>query len=299
MGRTSKIVRRSIFSFLQNYQYFTLTPALLAFPYAVSTLLTQSLIPSLPLLPIVHGRLRSLFLAAGFPPSSQLFAILNLKLSQTILTFLFVCPFSFSFLLLAKASIIRFLKPPKQPSLSSLFSPLLITQLCNSIVIITTNSTCFFLLVIFFNFFEFFELSSPRTLLFISIIGAIFYSIILANAYIICNLALVSSGMDQHGGFLSILKACVLLQGRIAVALSLVVPINLSLAAIEALFQYRIIRNFHRSMAPDLAMLLEGLLIAYLYALILVLDTVVGCMLWRSCKKDQKERYFLHIEMLP
>ncbi|KAI3463931.1 hypothetical protein Pfo_020594 [Paulownia fortunei] len=307
MGKAGRIIRRSIFSFLQNYQYFTSTPSLLAFPFAASYLLSQSLIPSSHLFPLVHGRLRSLFLAAGFPPSSELFAILSLKLSQTILTFLFVCPFTFSFLLLAKASIIKALdhhKVAEQPAVSSwilLFNPLLITQLCNSLVILAANATCFFLLVISFNCFHVLGLSSPGPLLLLSATGAIVYSIILANAYIICILALVSSGMEKHGGFISILKACVLIQGRTATALSLAVPINMALAAIEALFQYRIIRAYHRARAPNSAMLLEGMLIAYLYAVLLVLDTVVGCVFWRSCKTDhqidQEEMYSHQIEI--
>lgn len=294
MGKTSTVLRRSIFSFLQNYHYFTSTPSLLAFPFAISTLLSQSLVSSSSLFLSVHGRLSSLFLAAGFPPSSELFTILSLKLSQTILTFLFVCPFSFSFLLLAKASVIKAVahhKPAQQPSFSSwihLFSPLLITQLCNSLVVLAANATCFFLLVILFNFLDVLGLSSHRSQLLLSAMGAVIYSVILANAYITCNLALVSSGMDKRGGFISILKACVLIQGRTATALSLAVPINMTLAAVEALFQYRVVRAFHRAKAPDSAVLLEGLLVGYLYAVLVVLDTVVGCVFWRRCKTDNQ-----------
>ncbi|KAL0421934.1 UNVERIFIED_CONTAM: hypothetical protein Slati_3216300 [Sesamum latifolium] len=130
-------------------------------------------------------------------------------------------------------------------------------QLCNSLVILAANATCFFLLVIFFNFFDVLGLSSPRSQLLLSATGAVVYSIILANAYITCNLALVLAGMEKRGGFISILKACVLIQGRTATALSLAVPINMALAAIEALFQYRIVSAYHQVKAPDSAMLLE------------------------------------------
>ncbi|KAL0335600.1 UNVERIFIED_CONTAM: hypothetical protein Sradi_4771900 [Sesamum radiatum] len=307
MGKAGAVIRRSIFSFLQNYHYFTSMPALLAFPFAVSTLLSQSLISSSSLFPLVHGRLSSLFLAAGFPPSSELFTVLGLKLSQTILTFFFVCPFMFSFLLLSKASVIKAIghhKPAEQPSFSSwipLFCPLLITQLCNSLVILAANATCFFLLVIFFNFFDVLGLSSPRSQLLLSATGAVIYSIILANAYITCNLALVLAGMEKRGGFISILKACVLIQGRTATALSLAVPINMALAAIEALFQYRVVSAYHRAKGPDSAMLLEGMLIGYLFALLVVLDTVIGCVFWKNCKTDiqtdQEETYAHRIEI--
>lgn len=308
MGTTTcRIIRQSTFSFLKNYQYFTSTPALVAFPFALSSLLSHSLITSSYLFPLLRLRLTSLFLAAGFPPSSQLFAILNLKLSQTILTFLFVSPFTYSFLLLAKASVIQAhrKKPPHEPEFSSwiaLFRPLLITQLCNSLLILSANATCFFLLVIFFNCFYVLGLSSQTHLLLISATGALIYSIVLANAYVVSNLALVSSGMEKRGGFISILKACVLIQGRTATALSLAVPMNMALAAIEVLFQYRVAGAYYsRATAPNLAMLLEGMLVAYLYALLLVLDTIVNCVFWRSCKTEQvvnqEERYSHMIEI--
>ncbi|KAK4402275.1 hypothetical protein Sango_0968200 [Sesamum angolense] len=281
MGKAGAVIRRSIFSFLQNYHYFTSTPAVLAFPFAVSTLLSQSLISSSSLFPLVHGRLSSLFLAAGFPPHRS------------------SSPFS--------ASVIKAIghhKPAEQPSFSSwipLFCPLLITQLCNSLVILAANATCFFLLVIFFNFFDVLGLSSPRSQLLLSATGAVIYSIILANAYITCNLALVLAGMEKRGGFISILKACVLIQARTATALSLAVPINMALAAIEALFQYRVVSAYHRAKGPDSAMLLEGMLIGYLYALLVVLDTVIGCVFWKNCKTDiqtdQEETYAHRIEI--
>ncbi|KAH6781626.1 hypothetical protein C2S52_001617 [Perilla frutescens var. hirtella] len=291
MAKASRIIRQSIFSFLKNYQYLSSTPVLLLLPFAVSSLLSPSLISSSSLLPLVRGRLRSLFLSAGFPPSSQLLNFINLKLSQTILTFHFISPFSYSSLLLAKAAIIRALhhNNPSEVHWIQLFNPLLITQLCNSLVTLAANATCFFFLAICFNCLDVLGLSSPSSLLLLSTIGAILYSIILANAYIICNLALVSSAIEKHGGFIAILKACVLIQGRTATALSLAIPINLALAAIEALFQYRVVGAYNQERAPSYsAILLEGMLIAYLYVVILNLDTVVGCVFWRSCKTDHR-----------
>ncbi|XP_073317200.1 uncharacterized protein [Primulina huaijiensis] len=309
MEKTAAIIRRSVFTFLKNYQYFTSTPSLSALPFAISCLASQLIIPTSPLFPIIHLRLRSLFLAAGFPPSVELFAILNLKLSQTIVNYLFSLPFTISFLLLAKASIIRAIehkKPEQKHAFSSwiqLLSPLLITQLCNSLLILSANATCFCLIVVYFNFFEMLgALSAPGSSLLLSAIGAIIYSIILANAYVICNLALVFSGYEKAGGFISIIKTYVLIQDRTATALSLALPFNMALAGIEALFQYRIVRAYNRAFAINSAMVFEGFLIAYLYAMILVLDTVVGCIFIRSSRTTeseigQEDAYFHGIEI--
>ncbi|KAL3819488.1 hypothetical protein ACJIZ3_005393 [Penstemon smallii] len=301
MAKTAvRIIRKSIFTFLKNYEYFTSTPALLAFPFAISTLLSQSLISqSSYLFLFVQTRLRSLFLAAGFP---ELFALVDLKLSQTILTFLFALPFTLSFLLLAKASVIRALglslEYYHQPWIL-LFNPLLITQICNLVAILSVNATFFCILVVCFDVLRIF---SPGLLFLLSATGAVVYSIILANAYIMCNLALILSGIDKQGGFISIFRACVLIRGRVATALSLAVPINVGLAGIEALFQYRVVRAYnHRAMALNTSMVLEGILIGYLYAILLVLDTIAGSLFLESCKRtcriDQEDVYCHKIEI--
>ncbi|KAL2516044.1 hypothetical protein Fot_30015 [Forsythia ovata] len=290
MENTGRIIRRSIFTFLQSYQFFTSTAAILALPLAGSSLLSQASLPSSPLFALVYSRLRTLFVAAGFPPSSDLFTILNLKLSQTIVTFLLVLPFTLTFLLFAKASIINALFYHQEKKHSSswikLFKSLFLTQICNSLVILSANATCFCLLLVAFNFFDLLGLSSPGHFLFLSALGIIIYSVILANAYVLCNLAIVLSGIEKHGGLTTIFKAFFLIRGRTATALSLALPFNIAMASIEALFQYRVVRAYNNALSPNSSMVFEGIFIAYLYSILLVLDTVVGCMFFKSCRTE-------------
>ncbi|XP_057952363.1 uncharacterized protein LOC131146648 [Malania oleifera] len=309
MEKPGKIMRRSIHTFLQHYQYFTSTPALLVFPFSASVLLSQALVPSTSsLLPTIHRHLLSLFDAAGFPPNSEFFSLLNLKLSQTISSSIFTLPFTLSFHLLAKATIIQALhyhKPTCPSSFSSLISTynsLLLTLICNSFLILSANATAFSILFLAFNCLEEFGTSSPKSIFFLSASGAVLYSIILANALLVCNLALVSSGMDKCGGYLAILKACVMIRGRASTALSLALPTNLALAAAEALFQYRVVRPYHFAKMPISSAALEGVFIAYLYSILIVLDTVVACIFFKSCKMgsgvDQEGRYSYRIEIV-
>lgn len=305
METAAKIIRRSIYTFLQNYQFFTSVAALLAFPFSVSILLSQALVPSsTSLLPTVYNRLQNLFLAAGFPLSSEFFTILNLKLSQTISSSIFTLPFTLTFFLFAKASVIQALNRHKQsspPSCISIFNPLLFTYVCNSILIISANATAFCLLFISFNFLEGFGFSSRNNLLLLSAAGIVLYSVLLANALIISNFSLVLSGTERSSGCLAILKACVMIRGRTATALALALPVNLALAGIEALFQYRIVRASHRGQTPSSLMALEGMLIAYMYSIILVLDTIATCIFFKTCKQsscvDQEGRYPSKIEI--
>ncbi|KAL3528428.1 hypothetical protein ACH5RR_007750 [Cinchona calisaya] len=296
MEKTVKIMRRSIYIFLQKYQSFTTTAALLAFPFAALVLLSETSIPSSSLLHAIQHRLQSLFDAAGFPRSSEFFTVLNLKLSQTIATSFLVFPFTLTFLLFSKAFIIQVFcnhKPTSDhafASFLSLYSPLFLTQICNMLVIISANATCFCLLFFGFNCLDGLGLLNRKTLLFFSATGAVLYSIILANAFIICNLGLILSGMENSGGYIAILKACVLIRGRTATALALALPINMALAATEALFQYRVVRSYHHhhSESPISSIAFEGIFIAFLYSVLLVLDTVVGCVFYQSCKASNQ-----------
>lgn len=311
MAKAAKIIRRSIYTFLQHYHFFTSIASLIVLPFAISILITQATVPrSLVFFPTIYGRLHSIFHAAGFPPSSDLFALVSLKLSQTISTSIITLPFTISFFLLAKASIIHFftniitqhstsnyysLSPPSS-SFTTLYNPILSTHLCNCFIIFAANATCFSLLFFAFNFLEGFHLNTPIWVLTFSVFAAVFYSIVLANTFVVCNLALISSGIERRGGFLSILKACVLIRGNTSTALALAVPINLGLAAVEALFHFRIVaasQHAHRFDTTNSLWLvaLEGVLIAYIYSVLLVLDVIISCMFYQSCQNDQA---FIH-----
>ena len=302
MEKSRKIIRRSIFTFLQNYNHFTSKAALLALPFSASILISQALlVPSFnssssssssSLLPTIYARLNNLFDAAGFPKSSEFFTILSQKLSQTIYSSIFTLPFTLSFFLISKAYVIQSLNAPKpasRPSFSSilsLYNPLFLTYVSNSLLILSANATVFTLLFFAFNVLEGLGLNSPNRILFLSAAGAVVYSIVLANALIICNLAMVLSGVEKLGGYLATLKACVLIKGRTPTALSLALPMNLGLASVEALFQYRVVRAYHVNGKLGSSMALEGILIFYLYSILLVLDTIVNIMFFKSCKES-------------
>ncbi|MCD7455602.1 hypothetical protein HAX54_028767 [Datura stramonium] len=290
MQRTSKIIRRSIFIFLQNYEFFTTTAAFFAFPFAASVLLLQSFIPTSSFYPVIYERLHLLFDAAGFPSSSEFFTLVNSKISQTIAISFLAFPFTISSFLFSKSLVIESLNhsKPTQKTIFPSYFPLLLTQLCNSLVIISANATCFTLLFFGFNLVDYgFGLSNPRSILLLSATGAVICSIILANTLIICNLALVTSGSEKIGGYMAILKSCVLIRGRTATALSLAVPLNLALAAIEALFQYRIVRAYYQEKTELFCLALEGMFIAYMYSVLLVLDTIASCVFYGNCKTDE------------
>ncbi|KAJ4835380.1 hypothetical protein Tsubulata_010541 [Turnera subulata] len=291
MDRAGKIIRRSIFTLLKDFHYFTTTPAILLLPFSASILLSRPLFQSWP-----PSK------SFCFHASSRLCFLDDINLPQLIFSSLFSLPLALSFLVIAKASIIQSFNHQKPASSlfysssMSICKSMVLTYLCNMVVLITLNVSVIFLLFLASSFLEeLLGLSSDNVL---TLVAAIFY-MFLANTMVICNLALVMAGMGGGGcgGFKAIRKACLLRKGANFVALLLAVPINLGLAAIEVLFQYRVMRSYHLLGRVDLSMVLEGLLIAYLFSLLIVLDTIACWMLIKSWESNHGRRGRGYTEM--
>ncbi|CAL9764067.1 unnamed protein product [Musa acuminata subsp. burmannicoides] len=294
MAKAVKIVRRSLHAFSRSYQAFAAVAALLVFPASAATLLAQSL-PSLssPILRSISSRLAFLFEAAGFPPS-QFFSLLNSKLSQSIFTFVSTLPFALTFSLLAKASVLRTtygIRRRGAASLLRLYPSLALTHLFNSLLVLSANAAVLSLLFLAFNVLDALHLSSSGSVLVLSASGVILYSFVLANAVATCNLSVVISAVDGRGGYHSILKTLVLLRGRTATAISLTLPASLGMAAIEALFQYRVVRPYRLTARFHPSAIWEAFSIGYVHSLLVVLDTIMACVFLRSCRSTVWSRW--------
>ncbi|URE32388.1 hypothetical protein MUK42_03434 [Musa troglodytarum] len=266
MGMAVWIVRRSINAFFDGYQSFTSIAALLVFPVSASVLLSQALIPfaTPPLLEAISLRLWTLFQAARFPASAGFFSLLNVKLAQTVFTFVSTLPSSFL----------------------PLYRSILRTHLFNSFVVLSANASTFALLFLVFNAVDLLGLSTSNVVLCLSAAGAVLYSVVVANTTVICNLAIVVSATDNCGGYLPVLKACLLIRGRVMTALGLALPANLGMAAVEALFQYRVVRQYNLSGELNSSLFWEAFSITYFHALLVVLDVIMSCMFFKICRTD-------------
>ncbi|KAK9090767.1 hypothetical protein Sjap_023944 [Stephania japonica] len=300
MDSTGTILRRSVHTFLKNYQFYTFVPASLALPFSLSILISHDFFSSSsspPLLPAINTRLQTLFEAAGFPTYSRLFSLFTLKLSQTLSSSILTLPFTLSFLLIAKAYVIQSMHhqsppsslPRRLPSITPLYSPILSTYISNSIIILGANSSILFSLFLACTALGAFRSWSAYYLLFGSTVGAILFALVLAKAIIVCNLALIVSGMEKHcNSFSAISRSLELMRGWSSTGLVLAITCNFALAAVEALFQYRVVRprNANSSGYSPFYATCEGLLIAYLYSIVIVVDAIASCMFYKSCRSS-------------
>ncbi|KAJ3685555.1 hypothetical protein LUZ61_014719 [Rhynchospora tenuis] len=292
MGMTRDVIRSSINGFFKGYNAFTTIAAIFVFPASLSVLLSESLIPSsTSVVSALSIRLRSLFQAAGFP-ETKFFSLLNIKLSQTIFSFCMSLPFTLTFLLLAKSCVIQIFRDSPRygqlvvphfskflPIYPSLFS----THIFSIFVFLSSNVTSFSLLFVLFNCADLFGLKSDTSVILLSAIGAIVYSVFIATTTVICNLATIISGMENCDGYMSILKACILTRGRIATALALALPTNIGMTVMEALFQFRIMRQYRISGNFSPAIMWEAFSITYIHSVLMVFEIIVSCMYYRRC----------------
>jgi hypothetical protein len=147
----------------------------------------------------------------------------------------------------------------------------------------------FSLLLLAFGAADLLGLASSNTAtLALSASGAILYSLAVGVATVVCNLAVVVAAMERgHAGHEAVLRACVLIRGRVSTALVLALPTILGLAAAEALFQLRVVAPHRRAGRLEPGVAGEAFSIAYIHALCVVLEIVVGCMFYRSCTKRE------------
>lgn len=317
MGSAGKLVRSALHAFFRHYHPASSAASLLALPFSAAALLSRSHPALLAPAHALSRRLRRVLVAAGFPPASQLLFLLSHRLSQRACAFLATLPFSLSFLLLAKACAVHYCcavgsspSPRRQwrrrrravDTLRSSFPAMARTELANGLALLLANAAVFAALLAAFNAAEALHLLGPaaasasdsggnRAVLALSAAGVIVYSVALANAAAACNLAtVVAAAEGSGGGARALLKAVLMLlrAGDAATAVAASLPASLAAAAVEALFQLRVARPYAAAGGRvTAAMALEGLLVAYIHAMICVLDTVVSAMVYRSCKASR------------
>ncbi|XP_051184981.1 uncharacterized protein [Lolium perenne] len=296
--RAGRVLRAAVVAFFDGYHCFSPVAALLALPFSAAVLASQAMAPSSSTLRGASSRLREMFHAAGFPPSS-FFSLLNGKLSQTVFTFAATLPFALTFLLLAKACVAavlaapapdaprrRRMSLPRAAAVARAYPALVATHLFNSFVMLSANAAVFSLLFLAFGAADLLGFTSHASTLALSAAGAIAYSVAVGVATVVCNLALVVAAMERGvAGHGALLRACVLIRGSVPTALALALPTNLGMAAAEALFQLRVVSQRRKAgrLAPGVAG--EAFSVAYIHALCVVLEIIVSCIFYRSCCK--------------
>ncbi|XP_048128435.1 uncharacterized protein LOC125312848 [Rhodamnia argentea] len=255
MERAVRIIRRSIHCFLKNIDSFN-TPILILLPYSASLLLSRSLFPA--------TKTTSLSL-----PQSLFRAISSFALALT-------------FLAMAKSLVIQALtdrRDPSFPSSLSLYKRLVKLQFLHTSLALAADAIA----SVPHGFFS----RSQGTLL--ALTSRTVSCAIAANLSAVCHVALAIAGIENCSAPEAIRRACSQ-RCREPAALLIALPHYLCFAAVEALcrFRYQSVMEDRSAKRPYLAMASEGVVIAWMYSAVVVLDTIACGLYVKSCESNSR-----------
>ncbi|XP_078430263.1 uncharacterized protein LOC144702194 [Wolffia australiana] len=274
------ILRRAVFSFFQGYQSFSSGPALLAMPVSLGLLLSgTTALTSSTVMAAAQTRLSALFAAAGLPTGSSVFSFSSLKLAQTAVSSVLILPLVLTFLVFAQARVIALVFGKT----TNLYLRLLRIHLCLFVVVLAANGAAFVAVSAAVGCAAALGAESERLVMGICGCVGLLYVVLLAKSLVVGKLAMVVAGAGNCGSsFCAVVRACLLLRRREAAALWLAVFSSLTMAGAEAVFQVRVAA---KGLTP--ATIGEATTISYIYSLLLVLDTLISCVLFKSCQVDE------------
>jgi hypothetical protein len=234
------------------------------------------------------------------------------KLSETILSYVFCFPFLATFSLWAKAAVAHTVASNyagNRPSWQRLIEelPKLWKRLVGTYIWVC-------LLVLGFNVLMFVFMSTVINGVSVlglpaiweigaAMCGGILYSIVFAHVMIVCNLATVVCVMEADCcyGLDAVFRAMFLIRGRTHIALLMALLTNMSLALVESLFQYRVMGmrhgsnfSYEKGSRINSSAVWEAPLLVFIYSMVGVMEGVMSCVFYYTCKSSRLEGIFLN-----
>lgn len=218
------------------------------------------------------------------------------SLSQVLLLYIFSAPILFTVWLLAKASIIYIVSCTYADRAVSLFTSIsagarlwkrvFCTYLWSCLILVGFGAMAAVVFMIIVSLLDALQFSADLIFLTELALG-LFYSVIFAQILVIGNLANVVSILEEHCGLSALVRSFSLIKGKIQVALSLFCGMLLGTVMVESLYQYRVLGIPPSNYAINTASRLwEGPLLVLMYSFLLLLDSIMGCVFYFTCKSS-------------
>lgn len=117
------------------------------------------------------------------------------------------------------------------------------------------------------------------------IVGFIF-SVMFANAIVICNLAIIISVLENVSGFGALLRSTMLIRGQVQVGLSIFLGSTIAMAFVEGLFESRVKTV---SYGDGSSRIWEGPLLVLMHSFVVLVDGMMSTVFYFSCKSHSME----------
>ncbi|KAM3359075.1 hypothetical protein P3S68_022008 [Capsicum galapagoense] len=126
----------------------------------------------------------------------------------------------------------------------------------------------------------------PDLILYPAMIVGIIFSMILANAMIICNIAIVISVLEEDSGPEALLRSSSLIKGQTQVGLLIFLGSTIGMTFVEGLFEHRV---KILSYGDGSSRIWEGPLLVIMYSFVMLIDSMMSTVFYFSCKSYRME----------
>ncbi|KAI3467295.1 hypothetical protein Pfo_023958 [Paulownia fortunei] len=123
-------------------------------------------------------------------------------------------------------------------------------------------------------------------ILYPAMVVGLLFSIILANAIIICNIAVVISVLEDVSGPQALLRSSSLIKGQTQVGLLIFLGSTIGMAFVEGLFEHRVKTL---SYGDGSSRIWEGPLLVMMYSFVVLIDSMMSTVFYFSCKSYSME----------
>ncbi|PIN02302.1 hypothetical protein CDL12_25188 [Handroanthus impetiginosus] len=287
-----EILRETVRILRYNSTGFMTIVALLICPVSAvllsNVLVDESLVKRLTLRLLLIAKSSGLPLNSFIKHSCQKFS--EMAVSVTMCFPLFV-----TLSLLSKAAVVysvdcTYSRKKFDPSkfyviISKIWNRIVLTYLWVCAVLSGCVSLFLVLLVAVSSVFLIMGFSSDLIIYAAMFVGLIF-SVVLANAIIICNIAVVISVLEDVSGPQALIRSSLLIRGQTQVGLLIFLGSTIGMAFVEGLFEHRVKTL---SYGDGSSRIWEGPLLVLMYSFVVLIDSMMSTVFYFSCKSYRME----------
>ncbi|XP_022992238.1 uncharacterized protein LOC111488617 [Cucurbita maxima] len=124
---------------------------------------------------------------------------------------------------------------------------------------------------------------SPDLIVFAAVIVGLIFSVIFANAVIICNISIVICVLEDIAGPGALLRSCVLIRGQTQVGLLIFLVSTIGTVFVEGLFEHRVKTL---SYGDGSSRIWEGPLLVVMYSFVVLTDSMMSAVFYFSCRSS-------------
>lgn len=286
------ILRETVWILRFNSMGFMSILAVLICP--ISAVLLSNVLVDQSLVKKLSFRLLLFAKSSGFPLKPFIKQVCH-RLAEMVVSVAVCFPLFVTLSLLAKAAVVysvdctysrrKFDSSKFYAIICKIWKQIVVTYLWGCLVMSGCLTLFIVLLVVVSCVFLIMGFPSDLILYPAMVVGLIF-SIIFANAIIICNTAIVISVLEDVSGPQALFRSRSLIEGQTQVGLLIFLGSTIGMAFVEGLFDYRVKTI---SYGDGSSRIWEGPLLVVMYSFVVMIDSMMSTVFYFSCKSYRLE----------